>query len=191
MVYVLIQFLAKIHLTLDYTHHYTVTSTYLSYPAAAVGECTAVLSELELHRELAVIGDWQNLCLHLGVDGGTLDRLKFSSKQVEVKKAECLSAYYKLGEGGEGGEGLPLPQPQTGRQYLKEVLALNTSIIIKVVLYFVVSAIYIVHAMITLNFVYRKISRLHILCVLFDCYMYNLRIPCEIIVGSGCLPGEW
>ena len=99
MVYVLIQFLAKIHLTLDYTHHYTVTSTYLSYPAAAVGECTAVLSELELHRELAVIGDWQNLCLHLGVDGGTLDRLKFSSKQVEVKKTECLSAYYKLGEG--------------------------------------------------------------------------------------------
>ena len=42
---------------------------------------------------MAEIGDWESLCEKLGVPNTVMNRLRFSDKQAERKKSECLEAY--------------------------------------------------------------------------------------------------
>ena len=47
---------------------------------------------------VAEIGDWESLCENLGVPKPMMNRLRFSNKQDERKKSECLQAYIDTGE---------------------------------------------------------------------------------------------
>ena len=47
---------------------------------------------------VAEIGDWESLCEKLEVPKEVMNRLRFSNKQDERKKSECLQAYFNLGE---------------------------------------------------------------------------------------------
>ena len=42
---------------------------------------------------MADIGDWESLCENLGVPNAVMNPLRFSHKQPERKKSECLEAY--------------------------------------------------------------------------------------------------
>ena len=44
------------------------------------------------------IGNWRGLCENLDVDEGTIETLIFSNDQPEIKKSDCLKAYYDKGE---------------------------------------------------------------------------------------------
>ena len=47
---------------------------------------------------VAEIGDWESLCENLEVPKPVMNRLRFSNKQDERKKSECLQAYIDLGK---------------------------------------------------------------------------------------------
>ena len=44
------------------------------------------------------IGNWHGLCTNLGVSEGVIDTLIYSTATVDIKKADCLRAYFNGGE---------------------------------------------------------------------------------------------
>lgn len=48
-----------------------------------------------LYQELKEIGQWEDLCLNLGVSTATMESLKHDSAQNTEKKRQCLKAFYQ------------------------------------------------------------------------------------------------
>ena len=48
------------------------------------------------------IGNWRGLCTNLGVSEGVIDTLIYSTTTVDIKKADCLLAYFNGGEANWG-----------------------------------------------------------------------------------------
>ena len=48
------------------------------------------------------IGNWHGLCTNLGVSEGVIDTLIYSATTVDIKKADCLRAYFNSGEANWG-----------------------------------------------------------------------------------------
>ena len=44
------------------------------------------------------IGNWRGLCTNLGVSEGVIDTLIYSTATVDIKKADCLRAYFNGGK---------------------------------------------------------------------------------------------
>ena len=48
----------------------------------------------DLFSALASIGNWESLCVNLGVDDSAIGDIKFSGKDVTLKKQDCLTYYF-------------------------------------------------------------------------------------------------
>ncbi len=57
-----------------------------------------VTSVKELYLMLEDIGNWEALCLNLGVQGSVIDELRHSRLEVSVMKLRCIEAYFNSGE---------------------------------------------------------------------------------------------
>ena len=60
--------------------------------------CHRISKTQELEKAVAEIGDWETLCDYLEVPKSVINRLRFSNKQDQRKKSECLEAYFKSGK---------------------------------------------------------------------------------------------
>lgn len=59
---------------------------------------TEIEAFYDLYHAVKVISDWWSLYLNLKVDSTTMNLLKFSMESAEVKKRECLQAFWNTGE---------------------------------------------------------------------------------------------
>ena len=56
-----------------------------------------VKSIKELYQTLSSIGNWEALCMNLGVDHGMVSDLIYSTHDVSIKKKRCLEFYFNGG----------------------------------------------------------------------------------------------
>ena len=61
-------------------------------------DCHSISKTQELETAVADIGNWESLCEKLEVPKPVMNTLRFSGKQDERKKSDCLQAYIDTGE---------------------------------------------------------------------------------------------